>query len=83
MSGVTIMLNGCTLKYDVGFTELVIDCNTWTASADGADVTPIMSGDYPEIIPGINAITITAEESGTLEIVGYPQYFYGAGGVSR
>lgn len=83
ISSIQIELNGCMLAYKKIFSEISFDCFFWRAMSGGEEVTSAVSGDYPELIPGENKITITASDSGKLTINGYPQYLYGAGGLTN
>ena len=79
MSSISIACNGCALTYNgVSFNEMILDCEEWSAKVDGVDVSALVSGDYPELLPNqINTITVTTDGSGTLSIVYFPQFFYG------
>ena len=83
ISNIQIRLNGCILTYDKSFSEISFDCSSWRAMSGGIEVTSAVSGDYPELIPGENKIAITADNSGKITIDGYPQYLYGAGGLTN
>lgn len=78
-----IDLNGCCLEYqgEKEHETLLIDCETWKTYAGDSneDITALMDGDYPELLPGDNVITLTGEErlSVTVSIVCYPRYLYG------
>jgi phage-related protein len=83
ISNIQIQINGCTLSYKQTFSELSLNCATWQALSGESEVTSAVYGDYPEIIPGRNEMTVSANGSGTISFVGYPQYLYGAGGLTN
>lgn len=79
----SIMLNGCIVNYSKSFVLLELDCEKWRACNNGADASFDISGDYPEMLPGINEISVTVDVSGELEIKFYPQYLYGDEGFDE
>ncbi len=70
-----------TLSYNGAFTMLKLDCENWRAtdlSNDGAlDVSSGTAGDYLELFPGTNEITITADKGGVVIFDFSPNFFYG------
>ena len=83
ISSLEIALNGCTLVYTKRFTALELNCEAWTAADNGTDVTADITGDYPELLPGTNEITVTADGGGSFEIELYPKYLYGDEGFNE
>lgn len=87
-SGVTQLkftLNGYELQYigSIPFDTMTIDCETWRTYADELDITQSMSGDYGELTPGENALTITTDRNAELAIVCYPHFMYGDVGFEQ
>lgn len=78
-----LTLGGRTLTFNHGFTELEIDCGNWRTKSGGNDVTDQMAGDYPELSPGDNEITVDIDGPGTLTVECWPMYMYGDTGLDE
>lgn len=85
-SSITLTVNGSQLKIDSlpksfdGYGGVVIDNENWrVCGKDGTALTPYSSGEFIELCPGGNLITVKADAKGTLTLDFYPKYLYGSG----
>lgn len=58
--------------------DLVIDCVNMICMYNNADTTSMSSGDFVELAPGENTLTITVAGTGTITVTFPYRYFYGA-----
>lgn len=82
ISSLVIECGGKTLSYRGGFTSLSIDCDRWETLDGDTDVSYNTTGEYPELLPGENTMTVITDGAGQLIIDFYPQYLYGDDGFA-
>lgn len=75
-SGIAITMGEKSLSYNKSFSEIEIDCEAFGVFEDDEDVTDNSEGEFFELAPGDNEITITADGRGTVLFDFSPNYFY-------
>lgn len=75
-SGINITMGDKTLGYNASFKQIEIDCEAFGVFEDEEDVTDDSEGEFFELAPGDNEITVTASGSGTILFDFTPNYFY-------
>lgn len=83
LGNLVLTLGGRTLTFSHGFTDLEIDCGSWRTKSQGNDVTDQMAGDYPELTPGGNEITIDIDGPAEFVVECWPMYKYGDVGLDE
>ena len=73
---ITIKVGGNELKYEHDATSITVDCNLFSCFENGVNTTNYSDGDFTELSPGENKITVEADGEGTMQIVYNPLFFY-------
>lgn len=75
-SEIKIAMNDKALSYSSSFTQIEIDCEAFSVFNGDEDVTDCSEGEFFELAPGDNEITVIAAGSGSILFDFNPNYHY-------